>query len=191
MSATQVLCPGCSIPLPAELINTDGPQPCPSCRSRIIAVAFPALIRPIVHGQAAERVVMPDEAACFYHPAKKAAIPCGSCGRFLCALCDIAIEDRHICSGCLESGMDKGQLETLETSRVRYDSIALSVAVLPLLIFWLTLITAPIALYYCIRYWNSPQSVVRSSKATFIVAALFAVLELIGWGIFFVYLAGR
>lgn len=157
-----------------------------------MAVAFPALIRPVVEGKSAERVVMPDEAACFYHPAKKAAIPCNSCGRFLCSLCDIAIEGRHICPKCLESGMDKGQIETLETSRVRYDSIALSLALLPLLIFlWATPITAPIALYYCIRYWNAPQSVVKSSKATFIVAAFFAVLELIGWGVLFIYLIGR
>ena len=156
-----------------------------------MAVAFPALIRPVVEGKSAKTVVVSDEAACFYHSAKKAVIPCDSCGRFLCALCDIAIEGRHICPKCLELGMDKGQLENLETSRVRYDSIALSLAVLPLLIFWATLITAPIALYYCVKYWNVPLSVVKSSKLTFIVAGLFAVLELIGWGILFVYLIGR
>ena len=156
-----------------------------------MAVAFPALIRPIVEGKSAERVLMSDEAACFYHPAKKAAIPCDSCGRFLCSLCDIDIEGRHVCPRCLESGLDKGKLQTLETSMVRYDSIALSLAIIPLLMFWLTLITAPIALYYCIRYWNAPLSVVKRSRAIFIVAALFAVLELIGWGIFFVYLIGR
>jgi len=156
-----------------------------------MAVAFPALIRPIVEGKSAEKVVMSDEAACFYHSAKKAVIPCSTCGRFLCALCDINIGGRHICPRCLESGMDKGKLEALETSRIRYDSIALSLAVIPLLIFWLTLITAPIALYYCIRYWKAPMSVVKRSKATFVVAALFAVAELVGWGIFFVYLAGR
>ena len=86
--------------------------------------------------------------------------------------------------------MDKGQIKSLETTMVRYDSIALSLAVLPLLIFWLTLITAPIALYYCIKYWNTPVSIIKRSKLTFIVAALFATLELIGWGIFFVYLMG-
>lgn len=185
MSVTQVPCPNCNIPLPAELINTDGPGPCPSCKRDTFAAAFPALIRPLARDTSAETVVVPDEAACFFHPAKRASIPCDSCGRFLCTLCDIVIEGRHLCPKCLESGEDKGQIETLESSKTRYDQIALALAILPLFLFFITLITAPAALYYCIRYWKTPLSIVEFSRSGFIVAAAVAILELAGWVVVF------
>ena len=71
------------------------------------------------------------EASCFYHPAKKAVLPCESCGRFLCAVCDVEMNGQHLCPACLASGKKKGRLKQLENRRTLYDSLALGRRRLP------------------------------------------------------------
>lgn len=131
------------------------------------------------------------ESSCFYHPQKKAVLPCDGCGRFVCALCDCQLNGQHFCPVCLETGKTKGKIKSLDNQRTLYDRIALSLAIYPLLIFYFTLITAPMALFVAIRYWKSPPSLVRRGKIRFVVAIIFALLQIAGWGIFFVYLATR
>jgi hypothetical protein len=146
------------------------------------------LFRRAETGPNPEAVMVEGESSCFYHPQKKAVVPCEGCGRFLCALCDCILHGRHFCPGCLDTGKKKGKIKSIETDRTLYDSIALGVAVLPLLIFWLTIITAPIALYMGIRYWNAPRSIVHRTRIRLVLAMIFASLELVGWivGIIFV-----
>jgi hypothetical protein len=131
------------------------------------------------------------ESSCFFHPQKKAVVPCAGCGRFLCALCDCALGSEHFCPACLEVGKSKGKIKNLDNQRTRYDTIALGLALLPLLIFYLTLITAPMALFVAIRYWNAPRSLVQSSRIRLILAIIIALLEIGGWITFFTYLATR
>jgi hypothetical protein len=89
----------------------------------------------------------------------------------------------HFCPACLESGKIKGTIKTLENSRTRYDSVALSLSILPLLVFFLTFITAPIALYVAIRYWNAPLSIVHRNKFRYVVAIVLATTQIAAWGI--------
>jgi hypothetical protein len=131
------------------------------------------------------------ESSCFYHPQKKAVLPCDGCGRFLCALCDCQLNGQHFCPACLEAGKSKGKIKSLDSQRTLYDSIALSLAIYPLLIFYFTLITAPMVLFVAIRYWKSPASLVHRSKIRFVVAIIFALLQIAGWGILFVSIATR
>jgi hypothetical protein len=169
--------------LPEGLWQQDKLAPCPSCGASVQIEIFPALFRPMAAGQAGEAVIFEGESSCFYHPQKKAVVHCQGCGRFLCALCDCELHGEHFCPGCLEVGRIKGKIRRLENQRVLYDDIALAVAILPLLIFYFTLITAPIALYMALRYWNAPRSIVHRTKWRFVLAIVFAVLELAGWGV--------
>lgn len=123
------------------------------------------------------------EAACFYHPQKKAVLPCDACGRFVCSLCDCELNGQHFCPACLESGKTKGKIKSLENRRTLYDSLALSLSLLPLLIFYFTIITAPMSLFIAIRYWNAPRSLVHRTKIRFIFAVLFSSLQIVGWAI--------
>lgn len=123
------------------------------------------------------------EAACFYHPQKKAVLPCDACGRFVCSLCDCELNGQHFCPACLESGKTKGKIKSLENRRTLYDSLALSLSLLPLLIFYFTIITAPMSLFIAIRYWNAPRSLVHRTKIRFIFAVLFSILQIVGWAI--------
>jgi hypothetical protein len=135
------------------------------------------------------------ESSCFYHPHKRAVLPCESCGRFLCSLCDVELSGQHLCPGCLETGKRKGRLEQLQNHRLRYDKIALGLAVLPVLLIataWFTIVTAPAAMFVAIRHWKSPSSLLTQSKVRFVVAMLIAGLQLAGWGwLVIVLLRGR
>jgi hypothetical protein len=149
---------------------------------------FPALLAPPAVGSAGELVMLEGEASCFYHPSKRAATACDSCGRFLCALCDLDLNGQHLCPACLKSGKRKGKLKNLENRRLRYDSLAIALAFTPLLFFYLTIITAPTTLYVVIRHWNASGSIVRRSRWRMVVAAIAAVLEIAGWLIALYYL---
>ncbi len=156
---------------------------CPDCQRWTSVIAFPALTRPAALGSTGETIVTEGEAACFYHPQKRAVVPCGFCGRFLCGLCDVELNGQHLCPSCLQSGARKGKLQALERRRVLYDDIACSLAVWPLLPFlWiLTPATAPAALFMAIRYWKTPTSMVPRTKARFIVAIALSSLQILGW----------
>src|SRR6267142_3613050 len=179
-------CPNCRTPLVESALNQPGLKPCPGCESPLQVEVFPAFFRRTAPAVSGEVVLVEGEATCFYHPAKKAVLPCHGCGRFLCALCDCELNGEHFCPACLESGKTKGKIKSLENRRTLYDTIALSLAILPivLIVFWfLTIITAPMALFMAIRYWNAPRSIVHRTKIRYVLAMIFATLQIAGWGI--------
>jgi hypothetical protein len=187
MSSTLLLCPRCKTALTESVLNQPNLTPCPACAAPLQVEIFPAIFRETAAGRDGEAVVVETESTCFYHPQKKAVLPCEGCGRFLCALCDCELHGQHFCPNCLEVGRKKRKIKSLENERTLYDSIALALAVFPMLIFYLTFITAPAALYISFRYWNAPRSIVHRGKARLVLAIIFASLQIIGWvvGIFF------
>lgn len=192
MNAATLTCPKCKSPLGGGLLNLGGLQPCPGCASPLQVEVFPALFRGPEAGATGEMVAAEGEASCFFHPQKRAALPCEGCGRFLCLLCDVELNGQHLCPTCLDLGKKKGKLKSLENHRVLYDRAALLCTTLPLLLgLWPSLAGAPIGLYLCIRYWNAPGDYVRPSKWRFIVAGILAVGEIIGWTIAIIMLAAR
>ena len=155
--------------------------PCPACGVLTQVEIYPSFFQAETVGKAAEPLASSEEASCFYHPQKKAAVPCESCGRFLCALCDVELNGQHLCPNCIQTARNKGRLRNLENERMLYGSIALTLSVLPLLIWPFTLISAPLAIYVAIRYWNAPQSLVSQNRIRNILALLFAVPQVVGW----------
>ncbi len=183
MTGSPVQCSQCGMALPAGCLNQPELVPCPGCGAPSQAAVFPALFREAKSGAVGEVIQVDGEAACFFHANKKAVVPCAGCGRFLCALCDCDLNGQHLCPSCLETGKRKGKLKNLENHRTLHDRIALALAVYPLLIFYFTLLTAPIALFIAVRYWNAPTSILRRTKARFVAAIVLASLQLVGWGV--------
>jgi len=146
-----------------------------------VVEAFPALFRGIERGRPGESIALDDDASCFYHRGKKAVIPCESCGRFLCALCDVDFGGKHLCPPCIEMGGAQGQTDEFHSKYFYYDRLALILAIAPLIIFYFTIITAPAALYLAVRHWNTRMSVAPRSKWRLVVAILFAGAEVAGW----------
>lgn len=189
--SSSIYCTRCQYELPLFVFRNDEFRPCPSCGAPIYGVIFPALTADNSKSRAGETLLVDSDASCFYHPQKKAEISCDYCGRFLCALCDVEMEGKHLCPPCIESGKQKGRIKTLENRRTLYDSIALSLAVLPMLIFYFTVVTAPIAIYMAIRYWNAPTSILHRGKWRFVLAIIIASSQIIGWGVLGYFLISR
>ena len=184
----SLLCHHCRSAVPEVLFNTGTPVACPRCETSLLVRVFPAYFRPQVTGVAAEAVGSAEDASCFYHPRKKAVVPCADCGRFLCALCDLEIDGRHVCPACASGGgAGRGQLlGKLDGPRALHDNMALSVATLPVLLGPFAIITAPIALFLVVRYWNEPkQHPLTRTRLRLVLAGLFASATLIVWAALF------
>jgi hypothetical protein len=172
--------------LPATGFGAGRFEPCPYCGAELQLEIFPALFRPVERGKTAQAIVIEGTSACFYHPQRQAAIPCDGCGRFLCALCDIElVPGEHLCANCIEAGRSKGKIATLEQGRTRYDSLALTLALLPFtIILWFTVfVTVPAAIFFAILSLRRPGGIVGGSRARAVWALLIACATLIGGGV--------
>ena len=176
----MVHCIHCSKPLAEESYNSAKLSGCPSCGTPTRVDTFPAIHRNAI-GRTATPVVMEAEAGCYYHPQKRASVPCSRCGRFLCTLCDVELNGEHICFACLENGKRSKKIQTLENSRFQYDSLALSLSILPMLLFYFTIVTAPVVIFLVLRYWKAPLSIVPRTKIRYVIAFLIATLQIVGW----------
>jgi hypothetical protein len=89
-----------------------------------------------------------------------------------------------ICPDCMDKAARNEEVDELVDSRTLYDSIALATALLPVLMWFLTIITAPLAIFMTIRYWRSPLSIVPRSKVRFILAFILAGIQISLWSVF-------
>jgi hypothetical protein len=175
-----IQCGNCTTEVPPGYFNVDHLTPCPKCSCDMQVFVFPALFRlaAAVGPSSADAT----DATCFYHPDNRAAAPCASCGRFLCTVCETELGSEILCPKCIHAGVTSRKLVRLENRRILYDNVAFAVATGPFLLIWPTLITAPMAIFLSIRYWNTPSSIVKRTKVRFILAILIALLEIAMWG---------
>jgi hypothetical protein len=132
-----------------------------------------------------EDILVQGDAECFDHPGKRAVIACDACGRLLCDLCRVELNGRDLCLRCLQSARDRKKIDTLQNRRVLNDAIALHLAFWPAITIFLTLITAPAAVFFVIRHWRTKSGALKKPLAGSIVALLLAVGQITGWIIFF------
>lgn len=181
MANSTVSCSKCATPLSYLALTAPGGHTCPTCGASLQAYVFPALLRSQLPGEPGNAVVLDGSAGCFSHPHRQAVVPCAQCGRFLCSLCDVELHGQHLCLTCVNSGTSNGALASLTNRRTLYDSIALRMAILPALVVWPTLISAPLTIFYTLRHWHSPLSIVPRTRIRFVVALVFAVLQILAW----------
>jgi len=175
-------CARCRLTVDAGTLGRAKPVKCPHCDKRVRVEVFPALVRNPAAAAVEDAPVIADESTCFYHSGKKAAVVCDACGRFLCQLCDIEHGSEHLCPSCFERASDAATSPAAATRFVYYDSIALLWAVVGVPFWFLSFVTAPVALYYVVRHWRTPLSVVPRARWRFVVAGLVALAELGVWG---------
>ena len=181
MRTFEVQCANCEARTAVLLTDASVERHCRSCGALTRIDVFPALLLGPATGHSGEKLLVPEESSCYYHPDKKAVVVCESCGRFLCAVCDLELGGRHVCARCIESAVTKDKSERLRQSRMYYDEIALAVAVLPMLFIWVTLFTAPVAIYVAVRYSRRRLSILPRRKWRFLLAIVLAGLQLMGW----------
>lgn len=180
MAAAAAQCGKCGAAIPASYFNVDHLTPCPGCTSDMQALVFPAMFRTAAHAGPVAAAV--SDATCFYHPENRAVIPCASCGRFLCTVCEIQLGGEVLCPGCIHAGVTSRKLVRLENRRVLYDNVALVLSTAPALLIWPSLITAPMSIFLALRYWKTPLSVVKRTKLRFVLAIVFGLFQIAFWG---------
>ena len=174
-------CDKCQTALPGAVVNTGTLVACPACGVATLVQVFPAFARVAPRGRTAEALASAEDAGCFYHPTKKAVVPCDECGRFLCALCDLELDGRHVCPECIEVARKAGK--TLRGgTRTLHDQLALAIAALGTVIGVLGFVSGPVALFMAIRYWNEPRrSPVPRGRWRLVVAGILGGLQTGGW----------
>ncbi len=178
-------CAACGSLLDLARLRPGGRVSCGRCLNPIEIDFFPADSVPLMtgHGEALEEGT---DSACFFHAGKKAAAACGACGRYLCGLCVIDFAGETRCASCLESGKKKGKLSELDDRRTLYDSMVLVIPLASIIMWPVMFFTAPLTLFLTVWYWKKPGSLFRANRWRFVLAAVIALVELLGiaWFLF-------
>lgn len=152
----------------------DGEATCPRCATTAEWTLFPAANRPTT---APARAALPGDsgATCFHHPSRRAERICDGCGRFLCALCDVAYHDQHLCPACIAAGAAPRELRGKRY--IHYQTIALHLALVSWLFFPVMIFTVPAVIYLTVRYARQPIGYFRKRQPVFAVALLLTILQ--------------
>lgn len=180
-------CPRCQRLLGPEswIVAHDGV--CLHCRTGFEFVGFPALtaVRSVVAPQAA---VLAADSVCFFHAENRAEAICDGCGRLLCPVCTVPFVGRKLCPACI-AATRQSSAPVAVRSRVLYDTIALAMALVPILLWPFTVLTSPVALGLVIHGWKQPNSLVRGrGRGRLITAGVLAVIQISAWTAFFLSL---
>ncbi len=97
----KVLCEGCRQPLNSAQNGVPGLIVCDICGANYTGVFFQIADPFLSHAAAPADVRDMEDAQCFFHPGKEGVAICVTCGRVLCALCDIKQGDGDICPSCI------------------------------------------------------------------------------------------
>ena len=179
-SAPALRCPRCQRVLGPESWTDANSGTCFRCKTDYEFVGFPAL-RATRTQVAPQPAVLAADSVCFFHAENRAEAICDGCGRLLCPVCTVAFAGQKLCPTCI-SATKNSAAPTVTRDRVLFDGIALVLACLPLLMWPLTLITAPAALGVAIYGWNKPGSLVRGrSRGRLVFAMIFALVQIAGW----------
>lgn len=163
----MVRCPSCAATL--KVYDEAAPMllECAQCRRKMTVLAFSASA-PDHTLTISGAVATEGEAACFFHPEKRAERNCEHCGRFICALCDLPIGSRRLCPTCVSGGLEQQKLPELVNQRTNWDHLTFQTGVIPLFVGWLffpvLLATGPAAIFFGIYGWNKPGSVVHGRR---------------------------
>lgn len=175
-------CSNCKLEPRSIAVNENNLQSCTHCGKQVSVHVYPALLKTLENKVVVDTPVIAEESSCFYHAQKQALVVCDECGRFLCNLCDIEMNGRHVCTACLESPVVAEASVGPKNKFLHYDTIALLLALASILLWFLSPIFSVISLYYCIRHWSTPLSATPRNRWRFVLAALLSIGILCVWG---------
>jgi hypothetical protein len=174
------------MPLPKWELLSGNAASCTTCGSRNAVYLFPAALAQT----AAERpeAAIAGEAACFDHPGKRAVASCRQCGRFLCQLCAVGFGSGVWCPSCVAASAGQARDANATTSVTLYDTWALAIPFALLIVWPLTLLSAPAVIALALMKWKQPISLVRRYRWRFALGLAAAIAEGGAW-VWFIWYA--
>lgn len=179
-SLITVACPKCHRDFPDGSLQDQGAaSSCPSCKSLVELRVYPRLRKSINSSLKADDLLSGEgDALCRFYPELKADKVCEECGCLLSKKAAVTWANTDYCLPCLHLLREsKGRNEFL-ARRVIYDNTALG---LILYLFPLSLFTAPLALYYLIRYRKASRGIVPRGGFRWWLAMVLSVVFSLGW----------
>ena len=168
------------MPLPKWELSRGNRAVCSSCGSENEVRVFPAILQTAA-GPAHSEAAIEGEAACFDHPMKRAVGSCRQCGRFVCGVCSVEFAGEVWCPSCVATGAGGARDAKLETTRVLWDSIVLTLPLASLLVWPFTIAAAPAAIVLTVLKLKEPMSLVRNHRWRLPVGSFIATLEVCLW----------
>lgn len=177
-AVVQVTCPKCHSVLPLD--GESDLATCPACRAPVYAKIYPRLRTGELSGKAVGTSGMSEEgdAVCSFYPELKAETVCEECGCLLSEKASVIWTGNSYCMPCLHLMREQKGKDGFLSKRILYDNTALG---LVLFLSPLSLFTAPLALYYLVRYRNSSRGIVPRGKARWVLALILSVGFMLGW----------
>lgn len=175
----EQLCAKCHAPIPFAVLAECRVYQCSNCNTQQYTVLYPAIFHEAEKGENAEMLVVDEHATCFFHAKKVANVACDECGIFLCALCDLEVDNKHYCPKCFKNSKEK--IGTLQGRTFLFDDFMLALAIVPIIFLYFTVLTAPATIIGSIYFWNKVKTPYPRSKWRFILAIIIATIEIIGW----------
>lgn len=182
-AVVQVNCPKCHSVLPYEVLQTPSASDlvsCPACRAPVYAKLYPRLVSGGILGRGVGKIGVSEEgdAVCSFYPELKAETFCEECGCLLSEKASVLWAGNNFCMPCLHLLREKKGKDGFLSKRKIYDNLALG---LVLFLAPLSLFTAPMALYYLIRYRNYSRGIVPRGKARWVFALILSVGVMFLW----------
>jgi len=178
-TVVELSCPKCQHRFGDLDWHEDGAGSCRNCRTDFRAYRLPALTR----GRDIARpklVAVPEDSTCFFHVQNQAEKICDGCGRFVCAVCAIPNGHEFHCPSCLSHRINRTDAGV--TERTIFPSIALTLALFPLLLYPLTILTAPISIGMVFMGWSRPGSLLRGPQRwKLVLAGIVSTIEIAAW----------
>lgn len=196
-----VKCSVCGFLQSATVADSGPNHRCSTCRRPFEFRIFPAIQKsatPEAPPPLPEDPPGPGEAVCFYSPSRRATQSCSHCGVFISDAWAAQWGNETVCLKCLGDLRQKGGSQQFEVSRTLWDNIAYTLSLAPIavgtlllmtvigmsfgiLAYMMTAITAPIAIFLSLRYWNAPRSLVPRGRRRLWVAIILSVVQLLAW----------
>lgn len=184
----RINCPRCSSLLTTNIFTELSDSSCPHCGLEITGRLFPRFFNTFKGETTSVEISSDNESSCFFHPKKLAVSHCSECGRFLCSLCELNIEGRIFCPACIERLDQEKRLKTFTNQVTFWDSITLSMAILPMLLLPLTIITAPLTFIYIWRHFKDNKDyIIPRKRWRFYLAGLIAGIQMTTWSILIMF----
>ena len=171
--------------------NSAAELTCFYCDAKLLLAVFPNALSK--SAPVADSPVLSGEASCYFHTDRVAASCCDRCGRFLCNLCRISWAGETLCVSCIDVAAQPDKDPSLESSCFHWDSAALTLSILPSLLIYPSLISAPLALGFSLFTFRKRCSIVPRNKGRFLLAIVLSLTQ-IGlwiWGIAYFILQVR
>jgi len=122
------------------------------------------------------------QSACYFHPNNPATSICSISGRMICELCTTEWEGEKVSFEALQTTIKNGAQKGQHAGRIKWDDVALALAVSPLILWFITIVTAPLALGICLWFWRKgTTSPVRKSRWRYVVAGLLSAVQIGFW----------